>query len=233
MAQVKSTPHELPPYVSYSTFKNTLAQLREGKSLPTHIDASVLQNLSGSSRAWLITALRYLGLITSDNRPTDKLKELHKATPEDEKKIFKAILGHYYPTLVEQLPNGTAISLRNAFPVNTSDPMKRKCIRFFVSVAKDSGLTISPHILKGTPVRQPKRRRVASTVRQKRSSRIGGTGGELQEDESPLPAGFKRLPFPVGLKVWQVQISEDYSDDDVIRFTEMVKMALLRKKSRE
>jgi hypothetical protein len=88
MAQAKNKPSDTPPYISYSTFKNTLEQLRESKKLPTQIDAAVLKTLSGTSRTWLLSALRYFGLIGVDNRPTEKLEELHKATGEEQKKIL-------------------------------------------------------------------------------------------------------------------------------------------------
>lgn len=226
------TASETPPYVSYSTFKNTLNQLRENGALPSHIDASVLNTLSGSARGALISALRFFDLIGSDNRPTEKLKALHKANTDEEKVILKGLLTKHYPDLVPQLQNGTPIALRNAFTGANTERMKKECLRFFVTASRDAGFAISPLILAKNPVRQPTKRRSdaprrASVGKARHSTdvetRDGGGGVQF------VPSGFRRLPFPVGVKIWEALISEQYTDEDVVRFTEMIKMALLRK----
>ena len=47
-------------------------------------------------------------------------------------------------------------------------------------------------------------------------------------EQHETPGGYRRLPFPIGLKVWYALISETYTDEEVQKFADMVKMALLR-----
>ena len=67
-----------PPYTSYRTFKTFIEDLHE-HGVPSRIDRSVLTRFSGVVGTQLMHALRFLGLIEDDGRPTQRLKELVKA----------------------------------------------------------------------------------------------------------------------------------------------------------
>ena len=67
-----------PPYTSYRTFKTFIEDLHE-HGVPSRIDRSVLTRFSGIVGTQLMHALRFLGLIEDDGRPTERLKGLVKA----------------------------------------------------------------------------------------------------------------------------------------------------------
>ena len=225
MAQDKAT-KDTPPYISYATLKNTLNRLREGGSLPIQIDAAVLSNLAGSTRKWLITAMRYLDLIDQSNQPTKALIELHevKSDSAEEKALLKALLERKYPTLIPHLKTGTAISLSSALAVESG--VKSRCLSFFIAAAKDAGFEVSQNISK--PIRQPRRRQTQRKIAKSRQLLKADDEAAVEADQ--IPEGYRRVPFPVGLKVWYVLISADYKDEEVEKFAEMVKMALSREK---
>src|SRR5271163_794479 len=63
------------PYTSYRTFKTFIEDLRE-HGVPSRIDRSVLTRFSGVVGTQLMHALRFLGLIDDEGRPTQLLGEL-------------------------------------------------------------------------------------------------------------------------------------------------------------
>src|SRR6516164_10608265 len=67
-----------PPYTSYRTFKTFIEDLHE-HGVPSRVDRSVLTRFSGVVGAQLMHALRFLGLIEDDGRPTQRLNELVNA----------------------------------------------------------------------------------------------------------------------------------------------------------
>ena len=67
-----------PPYTSYRTFRTFIDDLHE-HGIPSRIDRSVLTRFSGVVGTQLMHALRFLGLIEDDGRPTQHLRELVSA----------------------------------------------------------------------------------------------------------------------------------------------------------
>jgi Family of unknown function (DUF5343) len=141
-----------PPYTSYRTFKTFIEDLHE-HGVPSRIDRSVLTRFSGIVGTQLMHALRFLGLIEDDGRPTARLKVLAKAFatagwPE----TFLATLGHgYAPMFAIDLGSATPShfneAFRRAFPA--SDAVVQKCVTFFLYAANDAGVKISGRVLKG------------------------------------------------------------------------------------
>ena len=58
-----------PPYTSYRTFKTFIEDLHQ-HGVPSRIDRSVLTRFSGVVGTQLMRALRFLGLIEEEGRPT-------------------------------------------------------------------------------------------------------------------------------------------------------------------
>src|SRR5689334_844024 len=58
MANDKTSPKSIPPYVSFKTFDGFLEGLRT-RGIPSRIDRSLMSNLSGASQSQLMVALRY------------------------------------------------------------------------------------------------------------------------------------------------------------------------------
>src|SRR5690348_15478815 len=59
-----------PTYLPWTTFENVTEELR-GKGLPRKLDRSVLKGKSGSTQAQYLAALRFMGMIDGEDRPTE------------------------------------------------------------------------------------------------------------------------------------------------------------------
>lgn len=155
-----------PPYTSYRTFKTFIEDLRE-QGVPSRIDRSVLTRFSGVVGSQLMHALRFLGLIEDDGRPTQRLRELIKAHgaghwPE---KFLELLRQEYAPMFAIDLETATPShfnqAFRRAFPA--ADAVVQKCVTFFLYAANDAGVKVSGRVLKGrkprslTPRRKPPR----------------------------------------------------------------------------
>ena len=141
-----------PPYTSYRTFKTFIEDLHE-HGVPSRIDRSVLTRFSGVVGAQLMHALRFLGLIEEDGRPTQHLRELMKAHggahwPE---KLLELLRQEYAPIFAIDLETATPSqfngAFRKAFPA--ADAVVQKCVTFFLYAANDAGVKISGRVLKG------------------------------------------------------------------------------------
>ena len=141
-----------PPYTSYRTFKTFIEDLREN-GVPSRIDRSVLTRFSGVVGAQLMHALRFLGLIEDQGRPTPRLKELMNAHgaghwPE---KLLELLRQEYAPMFAIDLETATPShfneAFRRAFPA--ADAVVQKCVTFFLYAANDAGVKVSGRVLKG------------------------------------------------------------------------------------
>jgi Family of unknown function (DUF5343) len=154
-----------PPYTSYRTFKTFIEDLYE-HGVPSRIDRSVLTRFSGVVGSQLMHALRFLGLIEDDGRPTSRLKELMKAHaaghwPET---FLKLLRQDYAPMFAIDLETATPShfneAFRKAFPA--ADAVVQKCVTFFLYAANDAGVKISGRVLKGRKPRSLTPRRKAA-----------------------------------------------------------------------
>jgi len=155
-----------PPYTSYRTFKTFIEDLHE-LGVPSRIDRSVLTRFSGVVGTQLIHALRFLGLIDDDGRPTQGLRDLvgaHGAAQWSET-LLERLREEYAPMFAIDLDTATPShfneAFRRAFPA--ADAVVQKCVTFFLYAAADAGVKISSRVLKGrkpramTPRRRPAR----------------------------------------------------------------------------
>jgi hypothetical protein len=141
-----------PPYTSYRTFKTFIEDLHE-HGVPSRIDRSVLTRFSGIVGTQLMHALRFLGLIEEDGRPTGRLKELVNAhaTGHWPEKLLERLRHEYAPMFAIDLETATpshfSQAFRKAFPA--ADAVVQKCVTFFLYAANDAGVKISGRVLKG------------------------------------------------------------------------------------
>ena len=142
----------LPPYISYRTFRNFIDGLQLG--MPARIDRSYWgDKLSGSNGTQLMTALRFLGLIDSNNVPTTRLRQLVSARGAQKPEILRQITYTTFGFLAERSLDpqvATYSQLEEAFykTYQVSGDVARKCIKFFVSLESDAGIVLSPFIMK-------------------------------------------------------------------------------------
>ena len=147
-----------PPYVSFSTFKTCVADLKE-HGIPNKIDRSVLTRFSGITGTQLMTALKFLNLMDHSGRPTPHLTELVHAhgTSDWPQKLHAVLQPPYAPIFAINLetatPNEFSQTFAKAFP--GAESVIRRCVAFFLPAAADAGVQISKRILTGRKPRNP------------------------------------------------------------------------------
>lgn len=217
--------NETPPYVPYATFTDALKKLKE-KSLPSYIDTLVFPGFSRSSIAALVPAFRFLDLISESGQPTESLQKLHKALPNEQQIILGEILKKKFPKAVSEIAVGTTVSFEKNFDYTLGESVKRKCLAFFSAAAKDSGLPISQHI--GVRVRKKYKPRAGEKNNKGKVETNIKENGSTTSPEKPLSEDFVRLPIIVGMRIWSIDIPKSHDNDEIIKFTEMIKLALLK-----
>ena len=142
----------LPPYVSYRTFRNFLEGLQQ--RVPSRIDRSYWgDTLSGSTGTQLMAALKFLGLIDARGQPTPRLKPLVSTKGEQRAELLREILSEAFGFIMRsslELQNATYSQLDEIFhdTFQLTDDVRRKCVKFFVELATDAGVPLSPFITK-------------------------------------------------------------------------------------
>ncbi len=149
MTSGEATRDLLPPYPPYSAWRQLLQELRS--DVPARIDQSYLKlhKYNQSTVSMLQNALRFLQLIDQQDAPTPELRSLVKSEGEEYQTQLRQLLGQSYGPLISgiDLSNITPDLLREQFQaLGARGDVARKCGSFFVALAKDSGLRISPHL---------------------------------------------------------------------------------------
>jgi hypothetical protein len=149
----ESSKRGTPPYISPTTFHHLIEQLQ--KNLPDRIDRSYLDELhSGSTSTQIMSAMRYLNLADSLNKPTHHLKLLIASSGEERGKRFKDIANNAYSFVLNNgsvdLQTATYAQLEELFHdhCGVDGDVRRKCIKFFTSLSQDADIPLSPHVTK-------------------------------------------------------------------------------------
>jgi hypothetical protein len=183
-----------PPYTSYRTFKTFIEDLHE-HGVPSRIDRSVLTRFSGVVGTQLMHALRFLGLIEDDGRPTERFKGLVKAhgTANWSERFLELLRHEYAPMFAIDLETATpshfSEAFRKAFPA--ADAVVQKCVTFFLYAANDAGVKISGRVLKG---RKPR----SLTPRRKPAKPASAHPPIREFDAAPSPPQASLPPLEVG-----------------------------------
>jgi len=142
----------LPPYVSYRTFRNFIDALQQG--IPARVDRSYWgDKWSGSTGTQLVAALRFLGLVDSNGTPTTRLRQLVLASGDQRTEMLKQISYEAFGFLFQgsfDPKTATYAQLQEVFK-NTyqlTGDVVRKCTKFFIGLASDADVPLSPFILK-------------------------------------------------------------------------------------
>ncbi|MFH1015918.1 MAG: DUF5343 domain-containing protein, partial [Chloroflexota bacterium] len=141
----------LPPYVSYRTFRNFLDGLQVG-GMPARIDRSYWgDRLSGTTGTQLISALRFLNLVDASGVPTNRLRMLVAARGPQRNELLRQVTFEAFAPLMKaglDPQNATYSQLEEIFHdnFNLSGDVSRKCIKFFIMLAGDAGVHLSPFI---------------------------------------------------------------------------------------
>ncbi len=145
------TRRRLPPYVSYHTFQVFVEGL---KPVPARFDRSFWgKRFSGTTRSQLTAALLFLGLINISGIPTNRLRLLADAKDVKKADLLKQTCMEGFDFLFTgsfDPQTATPAQLQQVFHGNfqISSSVSRKCIKFFVDMANDAGISLSPFITK-------------------------------------------------------------------------------------
>jgi hypothetical protein len=144
----------LPPYVSYRTFYNFLERLQQ--HIPSRIDRSYWGDLlSGSTGTQLMAALRFLNLVDINGKPTELLKPLVESRGEARTRLLYELTNDAFDFVCQgslDLQSATYAQLQEVFhhTFQLTEDVSRKCVKFFIAIARDAQIPISPFILKRT-----------------------------------------------------------------------------------
>ena len=175
-----------PPYVTYATWARVLEDTSERK--PTRMDSTYYRELglSDSTGVTVKAALSFLGLVDGDTIPTERLVELAAAAGDDRRRLIRQVVEESYEPIVGgiDLEHATMGHLLAAFAeAGAKGNVGQKCVTFFLAMAKDAGMGLSPGLLTRSRVGMPRRReatppggaRGGSPPARSRSPRPGAT----------------------------------------------------------
>ncbi len=192
-----------PPYISPKAFHHLIEELEKG--VPEQLDRTYLDGMfSGSTGTQVMAALRYLGL--ADNmKPTPQLRLLVGVKGEERAKRLRDIALKTYAFIFSGITSsGTATygQLEDLFSAefHVDGDVRRKCIKFFTSLAHDAGVPLSPHIIKR--VRMTHGTRVVKTPARRASPKTSRVPA--------LPQEVVKVPEPTDLMNTLVNKFPDY-----------------------
>lgn len=150
MAADKET--QIPPYISYKSFKTFLRSLTQG--IPPRFEKRMFAHMSGSTQNQLTQALKALDLIDDQWVRTDKLRTLVNAVNDEAayRNALRPVLEHGYPFLKHfDLKGGTLGLLQEELQaMGASGGTVEKCVAFLIPAAKEAGMEVSTFIEKPT-----------------------------------------------------------------------------------
>lgn len=102
-----------------------------------------------------MAALRFLRLIDANGKPTEKLKPLVSAKGEQRAQLLREIVTEAFDFVLRSsldLESATYAQLEEVFhnTFQLTDDVSRKCVKFFIAMASDAGMVLSPFITKRT-----------------------------------------------------------------------------------
>lgn len=221
----------LPPYVSYRTWQRLLTDLRDLKgSLPNRIDRSLYDSLgfSGTQIATLRVTLRFFGLVNVNDAPTEKLRALLRS----DKEVLKRIVQEAYGQLFEELDVRTATpgQLQDYFEkAGARGDIVRKCVSFFLAIASECGIELSPSLLKRPKSGMGRKTTAAKIMAERRKS----NRTVLATDKSLPELLFRK--FPEFDPSWPAAIKKKWFDDfkDLFRILPQAPQQGLFQKTRD
>jgi len=155
----------VPPYCTYGSFKSLINGLREN-GMPSHLSRSVLPG-SNSAKATMASSLKSAGLIDSHDTPTQKMRQLVDPA-QDYAKSLREILDESYAWLFDavDLKTTTTEKVEEQFKLRgASGSTVSKCMAFFLSAAKETGIEVSQYVKAPIPPRANRNRRGGTNSR--------------------------------------------------------------------
>jgi hypothetical protein len=209
------------PYISWKTFTSFISNMH-GK-VPLQIDASVLQNMSGTARSQLLSALRFLDLIESDGTVKDSLHELSAAYNSDDWKLaLRKLISKAYARVVSDLNISAATPgmLRDRFKNfgGIDGGTIESALRFYLSALKEAEIPYSPHLV----VRQRAPR--GSSTRKRAASKPAAQ--EEEDEEFEIPDGTFEVSLDLLGITGKLLLPEDLTSEQWKAVSEYVAMVI-------
>jgi Family of unknown function (DUF5343) len=180
----------IPPYVGWKTFKNFIDGFRT--NVPSRIDRSLMGTMSGATQAQLLTALRFMGLISDAGTPTQKLRDFARSDGDARRLLLGDIIADAYLNVLQgvDIDSGTYRQLSEAFgATGAQGETVHKCIAFYLSALREAGINYSPHFkIRGAR---------GSTGRRRPKLSRGQPDRDESEDLEPTAPPIRRTRFEI------------------------------------
>jgi len=197
----------------------------EGEGIPSRIDKHFLVGMAGGTQNHFRYALRVLGLIAEDGRPTQLLSDLVEARGQDRGRMFGKIMSGEFPELAS-LPGNASKSdffaALEGYGVKSAD-QQRKMLSFFVAAADGAGMEVSSFIRPTKARTGPRRpgtrraRRPSANGTGKTADSTGSSSGESMSDGLSENA-MRTAYFNLLIK----KAEQDQASDDLLNRIERV-----------
>jgi hypothetical protein len=207
-----------PAYVPFETFENFVSNLNS-TLVPDHIDRGMMANLSGGVQSHLMSALRFLGLVSGkDDKVADEFRHFVSTYgTEGWKQALQTLMKQAYSDIPVDITNTTDKKLREAFETayKLDGSMLDRAVRFYIRGFKESGSTISPHVGKRKP-RSPSASKANKVAPANGASLQGGkletpTDPPLAAQAGVTPKGMIDFPIPMGNMTGFIRVRADLS----------------------
>lgn len=187
-----------PAYAPYPTFCNAIGRFKD-MGLPSTVDRTALDNLSGAAQSHVTGTFRFLGLLTDSLEPTVAMERLvaSHGTSEWKDKIG-ALIDHAYRHILSDIDvqKTTYKQLSDAFRDRgpTEGSVTEKAVRFYLKAMEDAGRTYSSHLGK----RPRGRPRGGGTSKRSRQAKAAQVSNEVS-DKINEPLDDSMMEFPIHL----------------------------------
>jgi hypothetical protein len=180
-----------PPYGPAKGMLEGLRLLQ--RTSPSIVDQELLrsQGIARGNEYKVVGALRYLGLVDEDGRPTDRARLL-KARGPVQLLNLQQIVRDAYPTLFRKLDlrSATRDDIYNHFlaDLGLQPEMAAKATRFFLELARAAGFQVGVDRAEGHDERMAELRRGGETAAARRPRAAAARTGAIELARSDAPA---------------------------------------------
>jgi hypothetical protein len=197
-------------YVPFRTFIGALDSLAQG--VPHVIDRSIFPQMSGVTQGQVMGALRFLGLINAQGKPSAELHAL--ATQKDKRKEnLRRVIEHAYPELIQSdLSKATPSSLNQAFEkFAVTGETNQKAKSFFLQAAKECGIALSPYLLKVTRT-VSKRKKSAPQAAKDQTPGLPDNDDALDQSLNMTAPGVKKVIYLDNSAVLTLTVDRNFGE---------------------
>ena len=227
MVKIIKKPSKTVPYIPFKTFTGFIDKLHS-TAVPSIIDSSLLETMSGSMKGQLLSSLRFLNLVGVDNVVNESLINLIKAYKTDAwETALKGVFMESYHEITDKinLHTGTAQQLNDSFKKlgNIDGQMLDKAIRFYLTGLENSGTKYSP-FFKAKKARKAGPRKLKKDKKKNRKDNGDDFDDDDMGEEEETPSGKREkieISIP-GKKSFSVRLPANMDKED----WEMVKSML-------